>query len=88
MYLNPEIHTKEYRLVKNASLDSYILVQDIRLSKKSLPDWLSVLPALVNTKDRIAYRGESCLQKIVSIELPTEHLKRLSKKKSDLFVEN
>jgi hypothetical protein len=84
LYLNPSIHEKEYRLVKNASLDSFILVQDVRRAP-ALPSWLGVLPAIVNTKQKTAWRGESCLKKILSIDLPTEHLKRLGKKKIELF---
>jgi hypothetical protein len=86
LYLNPEVHEREFRLVKNAGLDSFILVQDIRKAS-GMPDWLSVLPAVVNTKERIAWRGVSCFQKLVSIELPSEHIKRLSKKKNGLFAE-
>jgi hypothetical protein len=60
------------------------LIQDTRLAP-ALPSWLSVLPAIVNTKQKTAWRGQSCLKKILTIELPTEHLKRLGKKKIELF---
>ena len=86
LYLNPEVHEREFKIVKNAGLDSFILVQDIRKSP-GLPDWLSVLTAIVNTRERTAWLGQSCFQKLVSIELPSEHIKRLSKKKNDFFVE-
>jgi hypothetical protein len=79
LYLNPEVHTQEYKLVMNASLDTFILVQDVRQGPK-LPHWLSVLPALVDTKERLAYRGPTCMSKLVSIELPPEHLKRLKRR--------
>lgn len=79
LYLNPEEHTNEYKLVKNANLESLILLQDVRLAKEHLPSWLSVLPALVDTRQMLAFRGPSCLQKMISIELPPEHLKRLQK---------
>lgn len=78
--MNPDVHTSEYRLVKNAALDSFILIQDTR-SAPSLPAWLGVLPALLDTKTMMAYRAESCLKKLISIDLPIEHTKRLSKVK-------
>ena len=86
LYLNPEVHEREYKIIKNAGLDSFILVQDIRKAS-NIPDWLDVLPAIVSTKERVAWRGASCFKKLVSIELPSEHIKRLSKKKNDFFVE-
>lgn len=78
LYLDPLVHTEEYHLVKNAGLD-FILVQDIRLSKGTRPPWLHVLPALVDTNDRLAYRGVSCLKKLLQIDLPPEHARRLRK---------
>ena len=85
LYLNPELHVNEYKLVKNANLESFILIQDVRKSDSSLPDWLSVLPALVDTKAMVAYRSESCIKKLVGLELPPEHLKRLAKKHQNVF---
>lgn len=83
LYLNPEIHLNEYKLVKNANLESFICLQDIRQCKSeclaNMPPWLSVLPALVDTKKMIAFRGSSALQKLVHIDLPPEHLKRITK---------
>jgi len=77
LYLNPDDHINEYKIVKNASLESFILLQDVRNAIGPKPSWLSVLPALVSTKDRLAYRGPSCLKKLVSIDLPPEHLRKL-----------
>jgi hypothetical protein len=82
LYLDPSVHTKEYTLVKNASLESFIHLQDIRDSVNVMPprpEWLDVMPVLVDTRMRLAYRGHSCMDKLVSIELPPEHLKRLTK---------
>jgi len=80
LYLNPEIHIDEYKLVRNAGLDNYILIQDIRKAPKgALPHWLSELPVLLDTHKKIVYRNSSCIQKMVSIELPPEHLRKLSK---------
>jgi len=82
LYLNPEVHLDEYKLIKNASLDSYVLLQDIRASTGVKPQWLSVLPVLVDTKKMMGYRGSTCIQKLVSIELPPEIVKRLNKHSS------
>lgn len=79
LYLNPSMHHDEYALVKNAGLDGFILVLDVRESPKALPIWLSVLPSLVDTRQRLAYRGPSCLKKLVSIEVPAEHSRRLQR---------
>jgi hypothetical protein len=81
LYLNPDEHINEYKLVKNANLESFILLQDVRNATGPKPSWLSTLPALVSTRERKAYRGSSCLKKLVSIELPPEHLKKLNKKR-------
>lgn len=80
LYLNPEVHVAEARSV--ARLDTYILVQDVRLCPgglKNLPSWMSVLPVLVDTKHRMAYRGASCMSKLATIELPPELVKKASK---------
>ncbi len=84
LYVDPDVHHDEWRLVRNAGLDSFLNVQDIRKLRrgpqaKALPQWLSVLPALVDTKTKMAYRGSECMPKLVSVPLPPEHLKRLSK---------
>ena len=82
LYLDPSVHTKEYSLIKNASLDSFVHLQDIRNSVNAMPprpEWLDVMPVLVDVRGRLAYRGSSCMDKLVSIELPPEHLKRLTK---------
>jgi len=80
LYLNPEIHINEYKIVKNANLESLISLQDSRqCATEDIPPWLSVLPVLVDTKKMVAYRGTSCLQKLVSIDLPPEHLKRIAR---------
>jgi hypothetical protein len=81
LYLNPDEHVNEYKLVKNASLESFILLQDVRNAKGPKPAWLSVLPTLVSTKERKAFRGPSCLKRLVSIDLPPEHLRKLKNKK-------
>lgn len=80
LYLNPEEHVNEYKIVKNANLESFILLQDIRNAKGPKPSWLSTLPALVNTRERKAYRGPSCLKRLVAIELPPELMRKLKKK--------
>jgi hypothetical protein len=80
LYLDPTVHTQEYKLIVNASLDSYVLIQDIR-NAPSLEPWMSVLPALVDTRKKLAYRGPTCLKKLVSIDLPPEHAKRLAKRR-------
>lgn len=79
LYVDPTVHLKEFALVKNASLESFIHIQDIRQATSVRPDWLDTLPCLVDTKARMAYRGHSCMEKLVSIELPPEHMKRLAK---------
>jgi hypothetical protein len=79
LYLNPEESPDAFKLVKNAGLESFILLQDVRLANQQLPDWLSVLPALVNTHDRLAYRANACMEALFKIELPPEHMKRLAK---------
>lgn len=82
LYLDPSVHTQEYALVKNASLESFIHLQDIRNSVNTMPprpEWLDVMPVLVDTRAKLAYRGHSCMDKLVNIELPPEHLKRLTK---------
>lgn len=79
LYLNPEVHTNEYKLVRNAGLEGLIMIQDVRAATGPKPTWLSVLPALVDTRARLAYRGATCIKKMVSIELPPEHAKRLSR---------
>lgn len=79
LYVDPTVHLKEFALVKNASLESFIHIQDIRQATTVRPDWLDTLPCLVDTKARMAYRGHSCMEKLVSIELPPEHMKRLTK---------
>jgi hypothetical protein len=81
LYLNPDEHVNEYKLVKNARLESFILLQDVRHATGPKPSWLSVLPALVSTKERKAYRGPSCLKKLVSIDLPPEHLRKLKSRR-------
>jgi hypothetical protein len=79
LYLDPSEHLNEYKLVKNAQLDSFILIQDIRNAKGPRPSWLTVLPALVDTRNRKAFRGPTCIKRLVSIELPPEHLRKLAK---------
>lgn len=81
LYLNPDEHVNEYKLVKNASLETFILLQDVRKAKGPKPAWLSSLPALVNTRERKAYRGASCLKRLVTIELPPEHLRKLKSRR-------
>ena len=85
LYLNPQTHINEHKLVKNAQLENFILLQDVALAKENLPDWLSVLPALVNTKEMKAYRGPTCFKKLLEIDLPPEHLKRLLRNKQNKF---
>jgi hypothetical protein len=79
LYLDKNVHIDEYKLVKNANLESFIFIQDVK-QLKSRPAWLSTLPALVDTQQKLAYRGPTCIKRLVSIELPPEHLKRLAKK--------
>jgi hypothetical protein len=79
LYVDPSVHIKEFALVKNASLESFIHIQDIRQATSPRPDWMDTLPCVVDTKARMAYRGHSCMEKLVSIELPPEHMKRLAK---------
>ena len=72
--------------MKNAGLENFILLQDIKQwPGGTKPDWLSVMPVLVDTTRRLGHRGSSCLTKLVSIELPPEHAKRLNKKKIKIF---
>jgi len=85
LYLDPNVHTEEYKLVKNAGIENFILLQDIKKANVVLPSWLNVLPVLLQTSTKRAYRGQSCLKKMTSIELPAEHLKRLNKKKIRIF---
>jgi len=86
LYLNPEVHVNEFKLVKNAGLESFILLQDMRKwPGGQKPDWLEVMPVLLDTTRRLAHRGQSCISKLVSIELPPEHAKRLNKKKIKIF---
>ena len=91
------MHHDEYALVKNAGLDGFILVLDVRDAPRDgrtsgatgapgihtgpngLPMWLQTLPALVDTRQRLAYRGPSCLKKLVTIEIPPEHSRRLQR---------
>jgi len=90
LYLNPSEHVHEYKLVRNASLDNYICVQDIRHMPSHIqkPQWFTNFPILVETRTRKAYRGPSCFKKMISIELPPEHVKRLAKrtKKRETFA--
>jgi hypothetical protein len=82
LYVNPEVHQDEYKLVRNASLDNFILLQDLRhapLGTLQKHPWLESAPCLYNTHQKIAYCGASCLQKLINIELPPEHLKKLNK---------
>ena len=88
LYLNPDDHVNEYKLVKNAQLENYILLQDVRQTKMILPPWLSILPCLVNTKTRTAYRGPTCIKNLVTIDLPIEHQKRLHRKQKNKFVDD
>jgi len=85
LYLDPLVHTEEYKLVKNAGIENLILLQDIKKANVALPSWTNVLPVLLHTASRKAYRGHSCLKKMISIELPAEHLKRLSKRRIKIF---
>lgn len=86
LYLDQNIHLDEYKLVKNANLESFIFIQDIK-KLATRPPWLSTLPALVDTQQRLAYRGPTCIKRLMSIELPPEHLKRLSKKTKNTWSE-
>jgi hypothetical protein len=79
LYVNANVHENEVRIVKNADLENFILIQDVRHAREELPDWLGPLPVLVDTHARLAYRGRSCFTKLVGLELPPEHLRRLSK---------
>ena len=79
LYLDPELHPMEWKVVHTGNLDTYILVLDVRKSPHRLPPWLSVLPALVDTRSRTAYRGASCMTKLATIELPPEYVRKLSK---------
>jgi len=81
LYLNPEVHKNEMQLVKSGRLDTFMLILDMTKKPSSIecPKWLDELPALVNTKTRLAYRGTHCIQTLVSIELPPELAKRLQK---------
>jgi hypothetical protein len=87
IYLDPTIHQNEFKLIKNANLDSLISIQDIRKSKLGLPSWMSVLPALVDTQTDMAWRGPSCLEKILSIELPKEHVMRLKRRGNKRLID-
>lgn len=78
LYYDSDIHIEEGKIVRNAALESFILLQDVRKATNvHRPAWLTVLPALVDTKAKMAYRGPSCLKKLVTIDLPPEHLKRI-----------
>jgi hypothetical protein len=79
LYLDPSIHVQEDKLVRNAGLESFILVLDVRKSPEKLPEYLNKLPALLDKSKMLAYRGDTCMQHLVSIKLPPEHLKRLEK---------
>lgn len=85
LYLDPSVHTDEASLVTNAGLEPYVHLQDVRKATGARPAWMSVLPALVDTKRRKAYRGPTCLHKLVSIELPREYLRRLNKPKATVW---
>lgn len=87
LYADPSVHTSEVRLVTNAGLESFIHVQDVRLAPGDLPSWMDVMPVLLNTESRLAHRGPSCIKKLVSIDLPPEHSRRLigKKKKAAAF---
>ena len=80
LYVDPLVHVDEFRLVKNAGLSDFIFVQDITIAKGPRPPWLQVLPALVDTQARLAYRGPTCLKKLLAIDLPPEHARRLRRK--------
>lgn len=79
LYVDPSVHENEVRVVRNANLENYILIQDVRRANVNLPTWLDVLPALVDTHNRVAYRGPTCFSKLVTVELPPEHVRRLAK---------
>jgi len=79
LYLDPTIHTQEDKLVRNAGLETFILVLDVRKSPQRLPEYLNTLPALVDKSKMLAFRGDSCMQHLVSIKLPPEHVKRLER---------
>ena len=80
LYYDPRVHTKEVSLVKNAGLEQFICLQDITRGPTRLPSWLDTMPVLVNTSQKMAYRGSSCLDTLVNIELPPEFLKKLRRK--------
>jgi hypothetical protein len=80
LYVDPQVHVNEYRLVRNAGLEDFIYIQDVKLCKGPRPQWLQVLPAIVDTAARLAYRGPTCLKKLLAIDLPPEHLKRLKRR--------
>jgi hypothetical protein len=81
LYIRPDIDVSEYRLVRNTGLDSFILVQDITKKPDTVeaPSWFSKAPILVDTKEKLGYFGDLCLEKLVSIDLPPEHVQRLQK---------
>lgn len=80
LYLNPQLHAHESAVIQTAGLETYVLVQDIRHAPRDKPEWLTNLPILLDTKQRKAYRGSSCLQKLLTLKLPVEYSKRLQKK--------
>jgi len=82
LYLIPHEHKAEMSLVRSARLDSFVLVLDTTKCPVHvvLPNWISQsLPVLVNTKQKLAYRGPKCLVTMSAIELPQELARRLQK---------
>jgi len=79
LYYDSTEQTKEPNLVKQTGLETFILLQDIQLAKQVLPDWITNLPVLLHTPSKTAYRGNACAQKLVNIELPQEHVRKLQK---------
>jgi hypothetical protein len=87
LYVDSTIHTREVSIVKNAGLETFICLQDIRKAPSTtvLPSWLNTMPVLVNASKMLAYRGPSCMETLVNIELPPEFLKKMKRKQQQIF---
>jgi hypothetical protein len=78
LYVNPAVHFRETQLIKEAQIQNLVLVQDMRKCP-TVHSWMNVLPILVDTQKKLAYRGSSCFQQLVKIEIPIEYLPKVPK---------
>ena len=87
LYALPEKHVKEISIVKHANLDNYILIQNMNKCTTK-PAWLNVLPVLVDTRNKLAYRGQTCYSQLIKIEIPPEYMSKHHKRQKTLWTDD